>query len=59
MGTLFAIDPAAAAVVGALALDQPLSPTATAGIGLVIASGAAIIWRSGSPGRDAAVEIRA
>ena len=47
VGTLFAVDPAAAAVVGALALDQELSVSAAAGIGLVIASGAAIIWRSG------------
>lgn len=59
VGTLFAIDPAAAAVVGALALGQPLSLTAAAGIGLVIASGAAIIWRSGTPGRDAAAAARA
>ncbi|WP_246167444.1 MULTISPECIES: EamA family transporter [Arthrobacter] len=47
VGTLFAVDPAAAAVVGALALNQKLSVSAAAGIGLVIASGAAIIWRSG------------
>lgn len=47
VGTLFAMDPAAAAVVGALALGQGLPVSAVAGIGLVIASGAAIIWRSG------------
>ncbi len=47
VGTLFAVDPAAAAVVGALALGQELPVSAVAGIGLVIASGAAIIWRSG------------
>lgn len=59
VGTLFAIDPAAAAVAGALALGQPLSLSAAAGIGLVIASGAAMIWRSGTPGRDSAAAARA
>lgn len=58
VGTLFAIDPAAAAVVGAIALEQPPGAVAAAGIGLVIASGAAIIWRSGKPDRDAAVDLR-
>ena len=59
VGTLFAIDPAAAAVVGAIALGQGLSTTAVAGVGLVIASGAAIIWRSGSPAAAPASEVRA
>lgn len=59
VGTLFAVDPAAAAVVGALALDQVLTLSAAAGITLVIASGAAIIWRSGRTGTPPGHEIQA
>jgi inner membrane transporter RhtA len=58
VGTLFAIDPAAAAAVGAVALGQTPTLTAVGGIALVIGSGAAIIWRSGTPARDEAVTSR-
>ncbi|MGL3806690.1 EamA family transporter [Paeniglutamicibacter sp. R2-26] len=49
VGTLFAIDPAAAALIGALALNQVPGFSTLLGIALVIVSGAAIIWLSGRP----------
>lgn len=65
VGTLFAVDPAAAAIVGAVALNQSMSALSIGGIALVIASGATVIWRSGkstpetskSPGRDLAPTV--
>ncbi|WP_394938015.1 EamA family transporter [Psychromicrobium sp. YIM B11713] len=47
VGTLFAIDPMAAAITGALTLRQSLPLQVVIGIFLVIISGAVIIWRSG------------
>ncbi|WP_263120199.1 EamA family transporter [Cellulomonas sp. RIT-PI-Y] len=50
-GTLFAIDPVMGALVGATLLGDRLTGWMLAGIVLVVASGAAVIWLSGrAPG---------
>jgi len=53
VGTLFAMDPVAGSLVGALALGQGLTPVAAAGILLVSAAGAATVWLGGRDGTPA------
>jgi inner membrane transporter RhtA len=47
IGTLFAIDPAMGALLGWLVLGQAISATAIAGIVLVSAAGALVVWGAG------------
>lgn len=57
-GTLFAVDPVLGALVGAVALGDRLTWAMLAGIALVVASGAAVIWLSGRE-RAVAEEVAA
>lgn len=47
VGTLFAVDPAMAALVGALALGDRLPAAALGGIALVVLAGAGAVWSAG------------
>ncbi|WP_210417342.1 hypothetical protein [Cellulomonas sp. Y8] len=47
VGTLFAIDPAMAALVGAVALGDRLPVAALGGIALVVLAGAGAVWSAG------------
>lgn len=47
LGVFFAFDPLLGTIVGALFLGQVLEPTAVAGILLVVAAGAGIVWSAG------------
>jgi inner membrane transporter RhtA len=47
VGTLFAIDPAMAALVGAVALGDRLPAAALGGIALVVLAGAGAVWSAG------------
>lgn len=47
VGTLFAIDPVMGSLVGAVVLDEVISPLAWAGIVLVSGAGALLVWASG------------
>lgn len=47
VATLFALDPAIGALVGVIALDESLSVPVAAGIGLIVAAGAGVTWRTG------------
>lgn len=51
IGVFFAFDPVVGTLVGAILLGQTLSIPALAGIVLVVASGAAIVWLAGKPTR--------
>lgn len=55
IGVFFAFDPVVGTIVGALFLGQTLAIPALAGIALVVASGAAIVWLAGKPTRSAIV----
>lgn len=50
LGVFFAFDPVVGTILGALFLDQILTPIALAGIILVVAAGAGIVWLSGGHG---------
>lgn len=54
LGVFFAFDPVTGTIVGALVLGQALALPAIAGIALVVAAGAGIVWLAGSraPGVD-------
>ncbi|KAM9863089.1 EamA family transporter [Leucobacter sp. BZR 635] len=56
LGVFFAFDPVVGTIIGALFLDQLLTPAAFAGILLVVIAGAGIVW---SAGRSAAAEASA
>jgi inner membrane transporter RhtA len=47
VGTLFAVDPATGAIIGALLLGDRLPPSGLAGIALVVLAGAGAVWSSG------------
>lgn len=47
VGTLFAVDPAMGAVVGAVLLGDRLPPSGLAGISVVVLAGAGAVWSSG------------
>ncbi|OLF14911.1 EamA family transporter [Actinophytocola xanthii] len=47
-GTLLAVDPAMGALVGALVLDERLTPAVALGVVLVVLSGAAVTWLAGA-----------
>lgn len=53
VGTLFAMDPAVGAIVGAIVLGQALSAPVLAGIALVVLSGSAVIWLAGTQSKTA------
>ncbi|MFF1529878.1 DMT family transporter [Cellulomonas sp. NPDC058312] len=53
VGTLFAVDPAMGAVVGALLLGDRLTGPALGGLVLVVLAGAGVVWSAGRPRRDA------
>ncbi len=55
-GTLLALDPALAALIGALVLDEPLTVAVVLGIALVVASGAAVARRAGAGQQDPGLE---
>ncbi|MGV8880772.1 MAG: hypothetical protein ACOH19_01330 [Rhodoglobus sp.] len=48
IGTLFAIDPAMATVVGLVGLNQAVTINAVVGIALVSVAGALVVWFSGT-----------
>jgi inner membrane transporter RhtA len=48
VGTLFSMDPVVGSLIGLIVLGQTISIPAVAGIVLVVVSGAAIVWMSGS-----------
>ncbi|WP_232755874.1 DMT family transporter [Leucobacter sp. PH1c] len=50
LGVFFAFDPVVGTILGALLLDQLLTPVALGGILLVVAAGAGIVWLSGGHG---------
>ena len=52
IGTLFAIDPAMATLVGLVALDQAVTVTAVVGILLVSVAGALVVWSAGTEQSD-------
>ena len=52
LGVFFAFDPVVGTIVGALVLGQILTPAAFAGVGLVVAAGAGIVWLAGGRPRD-------
>lgn len=56
LGVFFAFDPVVGTIVGALVLGQILTPAAFAGVGLVVAAGAGIVWLAGE---RAAVAVEA
>lgn len=47
VGTLFAVDPATGAAIGALLLGDRLPASGLAGIALVVLAGAGAVWSSG------------
>nr|WP_237535341.1 EamA family transporter [Streptomyces sp. SID3343] len=49
VATLFALDPVMGTLVGVAALGENPSAVALAGIGLIVATGAAVTWRAGTP----------
>ncbi|MFA7497736.1 MAG: EamA family transporter [Leucobacter sp.] len=49
LGVLFAFDPVIGTLVGVFILGQGLTPVALAGIVLVVAAGAGIVWFAGDP----------
>ncbi|MFI6979236.1 EamA family transporter [Embleya sp. NPDC050154] len=49
VAVLFALDPVVGTLVGVIALGEGLPPSALAGITLIVASGAAVTWRAGTP----------
>lgn len=51
IGVLFSLDPAVATMIGAIFLGQSLSIPTLAGIALVVASGAGIVWFAGRSAR--------
>ncbi|WP_237466957.1 EamA family transporter [Leucobacter chromiireducens] len=54
LGVLFAFDPVVGTILGALFLNQLLTPIAVLGIVLVVGAGAGIVWLSGGHGPAAA-----
>ncbi|SJN08291.1 Integral membrane protein [Leucobacter sp. 7(1)] len=50
LGVLFAFDPVVGTILGALFLNQLLTPIAVLGIVLVVGAGAGIVWLSGGHG---------
>lgn len=48
LGVFFAFDPLLGTIVGALVLSQVLTPAALAGVVLVVAAGAGIVWSAGT-----------
>lgn len=57
IGVLFSLDPAVATMIGAIFLNQSLSLPTLAGIALVVASGAGIVWFAGKPTPPGTVPI--
>lgn len=47
LGVFFALDPVVSTVIGVLVLGQALTPAAFAGIMIVVAAGAGIVWFAG------------
>ena len=56
VGTLFAIDPAMGALIGALLLGQTITITAIAGILIVSLSGALLVWAAGHANQTTVTE---
>lgn len=50
LGVFFAFDPVIGTILGAIFLDQMLTPIALTGVLLVVAAGAGIVWLSGGHG---------
>lgn len=60
LGVFFAFDPVLGTIVGALFLDQHLTPVALLGIILVVSAGAGIVWLAGQriPSKDLTLELQ-
>lgn len=56
LGVFFAFDPVVGTILGALFLNQILTPVALIGVLLVVAAGAGIVWLSGGHGPGARLE---
>lgn len=56
LGVFFAFDPVVGTILGALFLNQILTPIALFGVLLVVAAGAGIVWLSGGQGPAAQLE---
>lgn len=56
LGVFFAFDPVVGTILGALFLNQILTPIALIGVLLVVAAGAGIVWLSGGHGPAARLE---